>query len=78
VSRKHVIAPRGAVVLAASGDMDDFTTMDLVVGLHGICQALDDQVGTETLDRDGVHRLSIAAKVLSSIVMQRMEGGPVG
>jgi hypothetical protein len=71
---KRVIAPRGAVVLAPSEDMDNFTTMDLVVGLHGVCQALDDQVGTESLDRDGVHRLSIAAKVLSSMVMLRMEG----
>ncbi|HEV7611431.1 MAG TPA: hypothetical protein VGO37_06120 [Steroidobacteraceae bacterium] len=76
MSRKRVIAPRGAVVLSPSGDMDDFSTMDLVVGLHGVCQALDDQVGTESLDRDGVHRLSIAANVLSSMVMQRMETAP--
>lgn len=71
---KRTVVPRGAVVLAPSGDMDDFSTMDLVVGLHGVCQALDDTVGTDSMDKDTIQRLSIAANVLSSIIMSRMEG----
>jgi hypothetical protein len=69
---KRIVAPRGAVVLSPSSDMDNFTTMDLVVGLHGVCQALDASVGTDA-DKDVIHRLSIAANVMSSIVMSRME-----
>ncbi len=52
--------------------------MDLVVGLHGVCQALNDAVGTGNMDQDTTHRLSIAANVLSSIVMSRMETVPLG
>jgi len=64
---------RGAVLLAASREGDDFSSTDLAGGLHAVCQALEDQVDMDSLDKDGVQRLAVAAKVLSSIVMQRME-----
>jgi len=51
----------------------DFTTLDVLSGLCGVCEALDDAVGTGSMDLDTTHRLSIASKVLSSILMDRVE-----
>jgi hypothetical protein len=69
---KRSVPPRGAVVLSPSSDIDEFTALDLMVGLRGVCQALDASVGTGADDADMVQRPSIAANVLSSIVMERM------
>jgi hypothetical protein len=64
---------KGALLLRASHENEGFTTLDLVAGLHGVCEALDDQVGTCSLDFGAVQRLSMAARVLSSMVNDRVE-----
>jgi hypothetical protein len=64
---------KGAVLLRASDENEAFTTLDLVAGLHGVCEALDDQVGTASLDLRAIQRLSMAARVLSSMVNDRVE-----
>ncbi len=51
-------------------DEDEFTTMDVLAGLYGVCQALDEAAGNCD-DANLIHRLSIAAKVLASILDNR-------
>lgn len=58
--------------LRESNESDGFTTLDLVNGLNGVCIALDESAGG-THDSDSVHRLSMAAKILSTMVADRVE-----
>ena len=62
----------GMVRLRASGPDDNFSTLDLLSGLHGICQTLNNQVGVDSLDKNVTHRLSIAANVLSTMLYDRL------
>jgi hypothetical protein len=66
-------APRIGLRLRESDELEHFTTLDVLSGLCGVCEALDDAVGTGSMDLDTTHRLSIAGKVLSSILMDRAE-----
>lgn len=54
-----------------SSDSDGFTTLDLVNGLQGVCYALD-QIAGES-DAELIHRLSMAAKILSTMLADRVE-----
>jgi hypothetical protein len=59
------------LVLRESGEFDGFTTLDLVAGTAGVCQALDQLAGEH--DPDLVHRLSMAATILSTMLSDRVE-----
>lgn len=62
-------APLG-VRLAESMDGEDFTTLDVLNALHGVCQVLD--VKGDDIDvEDG--ELAIAAHVLASILQNRVD-----
>jgi hypothetical protein len=63
--------PKKGLLLRGSDDGDGFTTLDLVNGLHAVCEALDGSAGTA--DTDFVCGLAMAAKVLSSMVADRVE-----
>jgi hypothetical protein len=63
---------RRGLLLVESGEFDGYSTLDLVNGLHGVCNALDQLEGSaQSLDQ--VAELSMAAKVLSSILQNRVE-----
>jgi len=53
-------------------ESDGFTTLDLVNGLQAVCVALDECAGG-THDTDFVSRLAMAAKILSTMVADRVE-----
>ena len=60
--------------LCESDDSEGFTTLDLVNGLHGVCCAIDQEAASNGCqDTNYVARLSMAAKVLSSIVASRVD-----
>jgi len=63
----------GTILLRASAEGESFSTLDVVAGLHGVCEALDDTVGTGCMARNTIQRLSMAARVLSSILNDRVE-----
>ena len=63
----------GTIVLRASAEDEIFTTLDVVAGLCGVCEALHDTVGTDSMDRNTIQRLSLAAHVLSLMVAARVE-----
>jgi hypothetical protein len=53
---------------------EEFTTLDAVNGLRGVCQALDlAAVDSSCQDIDHVGDLAMAAKILSQIVGGRVE-----
>jgi hypothetical protein len=62
--------PKG-LLLRDCDASDGFTTLDLVAGTAGVCQALDHLAGEG--DTDLIHRLSMAAKILSTMVSDRVE-----
>jgi hypothetical protein len=63
-------APRTAgQVLLRQADGEGFQTNDVINGLHGICEVLDERA--DDLDISVIHELSTAAKVLSSILQNR-------
>ncbi len=63
--------PKGGIALRGSSEDDRFTTLDAVIALNGVCIALDAAGGTD--DPNSVHQLSTAAKILSSIVYDRID-----
>ena len=63
----------GTILLRASAENESFSTLDVVAGLHGVCETLDDTVGSGSMDQNTIQRLSMAARVLSSIVNDRVE-----
>jgi hypothetical protein len=65
-------AKRRGLLLAESDEFDGFSALDLVTGLHGVCTALDQLAGSEQ-SLDQFAELSSAAKILSSIVQNRVE-----
>ena len=62
----------GSLLLCGSDEFDGFSTLDLVAGLNGVCQAIDMLAG-ECDDRDVIHRLGMASKILSTMVNRRVE-----
>jgi hypothetical protein len=62
---------RPGVVLVRSGEYEGFTTHDVLVGLDGVCCALDAMEWSVNMDIDTAQRLSIASKVLVSILCNR-------
>jgi hypothetical protein len=52
----------------------DKTTYDVVLGLSGVCTALE-RFSDDPMELDLVHRLSMAAKVLSETVVERLTEG---
>jgi hypothetical protein len=58
--------------LLQSDEFDGFSTLDLVNGLHGVCEALDSLPGAER-SIEQYCELSMAAKTLSSILQHRVE-----
>lgn len=64
--------PKAGLLLFESGEFDGFTTQDVVNALHGVCSALDRLAVDYPGDNGIVSELSIAAKVLSSIVQSRV------
>ena len=65
--------PRPKLKLSESDEGTEFTTLDVVNGLHGVCVALDDAVVNE-FNKDNAEYLAQAAKVLSTIVRDRWTG----
>jgi hypothetical protein len=68
---KLIGRPKIGLQLRESDDEGEFTTMDVLAGLCGVCQALDEVAGNCD-DANVTHRLSIAAKVLCSILDERV------
>jgi hypothetical protein len=63
--------PKAGLILFQSGEFDGFTTQDVVNALHGVCAALD-HIVVDYSEPDLAAELSIAAKVLSSMVQSRV------
>lgn len=63
--------PKAGLLLFESDEFDGFTTQDVVNALHGVCEALD-HIVVDYAEPDLAAELSIAAKVLSSIVQRRV------
>jgi hypothetical protein len=64
--------PRAGVLLFESDEFDGFTTQDLINGLHGVCAALDTLMVDYPRDTETATELSIASKILSSILRRRV------
>lgn len=64
--------PRAGVLLFESDEYDGFKTHDLINGLHGICEALDILMVDYPGHQEATVELSIAAKILSSILQGRV------
>jgi hypothetical protein len=65
-------AKQKGLLLRDSDESDRFTTLDLVNGLQAVCYALDQNAGYAP-DIDFIHRLSMAANVLATMVADRVE-----
>ena len=63
--------PKAGLLLFESGEFEGFSTQDVVNGLHGVCLALE-HLTVDYSERDLAAELSIAAKILSSIVQRRV------
>jgi hypothetical protein len=59
------------LLLAESGEFDGFDTRDVLVGLRGVCGALDDFDYMQGMEIDRVAELARAAMVLSAILYSR-------
>lgn len=60
--------------LCDSDEYDGYSTLDVVNGLHGVCCAIDAEAASNGCrDVDYVANLSMAAKVLSSILANRVD-----
>jgi hypothetical protein len=70
--RPRLKRPKQGLLLRDSDDGDGFTTLDLVNGLQAVCVAIDASAGG-THDTDFVHRLAMAAKILSTMLADRVE-----
>jgi hypothetical protein len=70
-SKRGKRKPKAGLLLFESGEFDGFSTQDVVNGLHGVCTALEHLV-VDFNDQDQAQELSIAAKVLASIVQHRV------
>ena len=68
--RARLKRPREGLLLRDSNDGEGFSTLDLVYGLQGVCVAID---ASSRHDTDFVHRLSMAAKILSTMLADRVE-----
>jgi hypothetical protein len=65
---------RNGLHLSASDDGEGFGTLDVVNGLHGVCLALDAEAASHSCsDINYVADLAMAARVLSSILQNRVE-----
>jgi hypothetical protein len=64
-------ATRKGLLLAESGEFEGFSTDDVMTGLSGVCEALDDLEYTRRMDIDLVAKLARAARVLSTILMNK-------
>jgi hypothetical protein len=71
--RPRRVAPKIGLKLSESQEGADFSSLDVVNALHGVCVALDDCVVNQAFfDRNHTCHLAMAAKVLSSIVQERL------
>jgi hypothetical protein len=61
------------LVLRESEPDEGFSTLDLVNGPQGVCQALD-ELCADQHDTDHVFRMAMAANVLSTMLANRVEG----
>jgi hypothetical protein len=68
---KLIGRPTIGLQLLESDDDGEFTTMDVLAGLCGVCHTLD-EAGGNCDDVNVVHQLSIAAKVLCFILNERV------
>jgi hypothetical protein len=64
-------AKKNGLLLRASGEQDGFSTLDLLSGTSGVCEAIDQLAGE--YDPDLIHRLGMAAKILSGMLRARVE-----
>jgi hypothetical protein len=70
---KKAGAQRVGVILAQSEEGCEFTTLDVVNGLHGVCVALDGAI-VNAYNPKNAEYLVQAAKVLSTMVRDRWMG----
>ena len=71
--RQSAARPPG-VRLRDSDEFDGYSTRDVINGLHGVCCTLDEAIGSQSCrDINYLADLSMAAKVLSSIVANRVD-----
>lgn len=72
--RRQRKAKRHFLHLTGSKDGENFTTLDILNGLRGVCRALDTAaVDSGCGDVDHVGDLAMAAAVLSEMVADRVE-----
>jgi hypothetical protein len=65
---------RNGLHLRESEESEGFCTREVLMGRHGVCLALDEgAVNDSCRDVDQVAELSIAARVLCSILVHRIE-----
>ena len=67
---RQVRKPKPGVQLIESEEHEGFQTLDVINGLHGICEALDERA--EDFSMDTIQELAISAKILSSILRRRV------
>ena len=71
-TRRRLPKPRDGLHFSESGERDGFRTSNVFDALHGVCVTLDEQIaGQSCTDIDYLANLSMAAKVLSSILRNR-------
>ena len=63
--------PKAGVLLFESGEFEGFSTQDVVNALHGVCEALE-HLAVDYPEPEVVAELSIAAKILSSMIQHRV------
>ena len=71
--KPRVIKERIGVKLRESDEGEDFSTLDVVNGLHGVCIALDGAI-IDQFNPDNAEYLVQAAKVLSTMMRDRWAG----
>ena len=67
-----VPVPR-TLTLSDSRDIDGISTLNIISGLQGVCDALDESAG-HGANIDHTHQLAMAAKTLSAILAARLPG----
>jgi hypothetical protein len=64
-------AQTSGVHLRESGEHEGFSTYEVLAGLRGVCDALDDRDWARNMDIDLAQRLVMAGKVLAAILHGR-------
>jgi hypothetical protein len=70
--KPRLLPRRKGLLLSESSESEGYSTLDLVNGLHGVCEALDSLPGAER-SIEQYCELSMAAKIISSILQRRVE-----